>query len=199
MVSTGSKAVTVANAIGAVITRTLLGMLLGVVVGVAVFVVEKSAGWLDGTGWNELLAWFLLPVYIVAASAAVGYYGFWSGIRQAARTILIESGWLRVVVERALARARKAAEAGARADRDDANPDEPPARGWIGSRVSALGHSMARTIVARLGSAAAPEAETGAQVDRIAGELIDDVGLVPSIIALVLLAATFAVAPLLLA
>jgi hypothetical protein len=54
-------------------------------------------------------------------------------------------------------------------------------------------------IVDRLGSAAAPGAETGAQVDRIAGELIDDVGFVPTIIVLVAMAATFAVAPLALA
>ncbi|MBZ0237761.1 MAG: hypothetical protein K8M05_35935, partial [Deltaproteobacteria bacterium] len=72
-------------------------------------------------------------------------------------------------------------------------------RGWIGARVAALGRSIAHTIVDRLAAAGAPEADTGEQVDRIAGELIDEVGVVPSIIALALLAAVCAAPPLLLA
>jgi len=192
-------AATVANAAGAVITRTLLGGWLGLSIGIAVFIVEKSAGWLDGSGWSGAALWALLPLYVAAGVAVVGYAGFWSGTRRAARTILIDTGALRRMVERMLARARKAADARAGAGDAAADADEPPPRGWVGSRVAAIGRGMARTIVDRLGSAAAPEADTGAQVDQIAGELIDDLGLIPSIIGLVLLAATFAVAPIVLA
>ena len=200
-----SAATTVANAAGAVLTRTLLGIGLGVVVGITAFVVEKSAGWLDGSsGWaGAALVWALLPLYMAAGAAAVGYAGFWSGIRRAAHVALVESGALRRMVARLLARARKAAATRAGAAAADADTgaggDEPAPRGWIGARVAALGRSIAHTIVDRLAAAGAPEADTGEQVDRIAGELIDEVGVVPSIIALALLAAVCAAPPLLLA
>lgn len=185
-------AVDVANAAGAVISHTLLGAWLGVAIGLAAFLVEKSAGWLDGSGWAGAATWLLLPLYIAAGGAALGYAGFWSGIRKAARVILIDSGALRRMVARMLARARKAAEA----TPDAPDAEDAPARGWVGTKVAAIGRAMARTIALRLGAAAAPDADTGPQVDRIADELIGDVGFVPSIIALVLLAATLAVAPL---
>ncbi|HUQ08266.1 MAG TPA: hypothetical protein VM261_37495 [Kofleriaceae bacterium] len=201
-----STATTVANAAGAVLTRTIGGIWLGGVVGVAVFAGEKWAGWLDASsGWGSVVVWLLLPLYIAAAAGAVGYWGFWSGIRQAARVILIDSGALRRMVDKLLARARRSADARAAADARAGGaeaadpPDEPAPRGWIGARIYAFGQSLARTVVDRMAVAAAPEAETGAQVDQIAEELISDAGLVPSIIFLSLLAATFAVAPLVLA
>jgi hypothetical protein len=186
-------AVTVANAAGTVIARTLGGTGLGLLVGITVFIVQKQAGWLERGGWTGAVLWGLLPVYILAGGAALGYSGFWSGIRGAARAVLLETGALRRTVDRMLARARKSA------DGPDAGDDEPPSRGWVGARIAAIGKRIARVIVDRLGAAAAPGAETGAQVDRIAAELIDDVGFVPTIIVLVVLAATFAVAPLALA
>ena len=186
-------AVAVANAASAVITRTLGGTGLGLLVGMTVFIVEKQAGWLDRGGWTGAVLWGLLPVYILAGGAALGYSGFWSGIRGAARAILLETGALRRTVDRMLARARKAA------DGTEVGEEEPPARGWVGTKVAAIGRRTARAIVDRLGSAAAPGAETGAQVDRIAGEIIDDVGFVPTIVVIVAMAATFAVAPLALA
>lgn len=183
-------AVTVANAAGTVISRTLGGTGLGLLVGITAFIVEKQAGWLDRGGWTGAVLWGLLPVYIVAGGAALGYSGFWSGIRGAARAILLETGALRRTVERMLARARKAAEGG------DSGDDDPAPPGWVGTRIAAIGRRIARVIVDRLGAAASPGADTGAQVDRIAGELIDDVGFAPTLIALVALAATFAVAPI---
>lgn len=187
-----TTATTVANAAGAVLTRTLGGIWIGGVIGAAVFAGEKAAGWLAAaSGWGTLGVWLLLPLYMAGAAAAVGYAGFWSGVRQAARVILLDNGWLRRVVERGLARARQAAAA--------PSEDEPPARGWAGARIAAFGHSLARVIIDRIGSAAAPEADTGAQVDQIAEELISDAGLVPSLIVLVVLGATFAIAPLVLA
>lgn len=193
----GSTATTVANAAGAAITRTLLGILLGITVGVAVFFVEKSAGWLDATGWTRAAIWALLPAYVAAGGAVLGYGGFWSGIRRAVRIAFIDNGALGRMVDRMLARARKTA--GATDTAAAAAEEEPAPKGWGATRLAAIGQSLARTIVARLGSAGNPDAETGAQVTRIADELVDDIGLVPSIIGLVLLAATFAVAPLLLA
>lgn len=199
-----STATTVANAAAVAVTRTVLGVLLGATVGVVVFVVEKSAGWLDvDTRAGAALVWALLPIYLAAGAAAVGYAGFWSGVRRAARVALVESGALRRMVERVLARARKAADARAAADTDAAaqttgDDGEPAPRGWVGARLAALGRSMADTIVDRLAAAGAPQADTGEQVDRIAGELIDEIGVLPTVVALVLLAATFAVAPLLL-
>ena len=68
----GSTATTVANAAGAVITRTLLGIFVGIAAGIAVFVVEKSAGWLDTTGWARAAIWALLPVYMAAP-----WYLYW--------------------------------------------------------------------------------------------------------------------------
>lgn len=185
----GSTATTVANAAGAVITRTLLGIVAGVATGVTVFVVEKSAGWLDTTGWARAAIWALLPLYMAAGGAVLGYGGFWSGIRRAARTAFIDNGALGRMVDRMLARARKTA-----GSTDPAAAEEEPApKGWVATRIASLGQSLARTIASN------PEAETSAHVTRIADELVDDIGLIPSIIALVLLAATFAVAPLLLA
>jgi hypothetical protein len=195
-----NTATTVANAAGAVLTRTIGGIGLGLVLGVAVFAGEKWAGLLDAaTTGGRIVVWLLLPLYMAAAAGAVGYFGFWSGIRQAARVILIDSGALRRMVDRILARARKSADARAAADAAAEPPDEPAPRGWVGARIYAFGQSVARTIVDRLAVAAAPEAETGAQVDDIAEELISDAGLVPSLIFLALLGATFAVAPLVLA
>lgn len=196
----GSTATTVANAAGAVITRTLVGMWLGIALGLVVFVVEKSAGWLDASGWTTAAVWLLLPLYLAAGGAALGYAGFWSGIRRATRVVLIDSGSLRRMVDRMLARARRSAEARAAGEANaDADADEPAPKGWVGARLAAVGRAMAHAIVDRLAAAGAPEADTGAQVDQIADELIDDVGLIPSVIALLLLAATFAVAPLVLA
>ncbi len=196
-----STATTVASAAGTAIARTVLGVLLGAAVGVVVFAVEKSAGWLEGeTRASAALVWALLPLYLAAGAAAVGYAGFWSGVRRAAHEALVESGALRRMVERVLARARKAAEARAAGGADDADVDagEPAPRGWIGARLATLGRSLSDTIVSRLAAAGAPQADTGEQVDRIAGELIDELGVLPSVVALVLLTATFAVAPLLL-
>lgn len=188
-----STATTVANAAGVAVARTVLGVLLGATIGVVVFIVEKSAGWLDGdTRAGAALVWALLPLYLAAGAAAIGYAGFWSGVRRAAKLALVESGALRRMVERVLSRARKAAED------TDVDAGEPAPRGWIGARLATLGRSLADTIVSRLAAAGAPQADTGEQVDRIAGELIDEIGVLPTVVALVLLAATFAVAPLLL-
>jgi hypothetical protein len=199
-----STATTVANAAGAVLTRTLGGVGLGLVLGVAVFASEKWAGLLDAaTTGGRVVVWLLLPLYMAAAAGAVGYFGFWSGIRQAARVILIDSGALRRMVDKLLARAKKASDKRAAAEAASATgaepPDPPAPRGWVGARIYAFGQSMAHAIVDRLAVAAAPEADTGAQVDAIAEELISDAGLVPSLIFLALLGATFAVAPLVLA
>lgn len=198
----GLTASAVASAAAAVVARSLGGVAVGAIVGGAGFAIEQASGLLDADGWLVPALWALLPLYVLAGAAALGYAGALSGIRRAAHRLLLDSGALRRTVERGLAKARSATARGD-ADASDANAvgtdDEPPPRGWLGTRVAAIRLATARAVIHHLGSAAAPGADTGAQIDRIASELISDLGTTATIVAVVALAATLAAAPVLLA
>lgn len=184
----------VAGAAASVLMRTLGGITLGLVVGIVVFVVERAAGWLDAAGWARAAVWLLLPAYAIAGACVLGFVFAVGGVRRAAQTLLVDTGALRRMVERGLARVRKADEARAAGE-----PDEPAPRGWVGTRIHGLGRSISRVLVERLRSTAAPEAETAATIDQAARMMIDEWSETPVYLALAALALLFVAPPLLIA
>jgi hypothetical protein len=182
----------VASAAGSLVTRTLGGVALGLLLGVVVFVLERSLGWLDAEGWRRIVMWLMLPLYAVGGAAALGFIFAVGAVRNAAARLLVDSGALRRMVERGLARVR-------RADQQHAEPEAAPApRGWLGRKLHGIGDRVSRVIVERLRSTAAPEAETARTIEATARLLIDEWSETPVYLTGAALALLFAVPPFLL-
>lgn len=150
--------------------RAVAGVVIGFVVGTGVFFLENQAGWLDGAGgWS----WLFWPLDALTAAASFGFGFAMAGLRKALSSLLVDSGILRGMVERGLARVRKADERQA-AEAEAGEAPAPP--GWLGSRIHDFGRRASRVIVENLRSTASPQAETTATIDTTARALIDEWG-----------------------
>lgn len=168
--SVAVRAVDVAGATLSMLLRGVAGVIVGLGLGSVVFFVEKYAGWLDGGGgWT----WLLWPIDALTAAASLGFGFAMAGLRKALQSLLVDSGVLRGMVERGLARVRKADERHA-AEAEAGEAPAPP--GWLGSRIHGFGRSASRVIVENLRSTASPQAETAVTIDATARALIDEWG-----------------------
>ena len=172
-------ATAVANAAGSLLTRIALGVLGGGALGIVTFAILRLTGLLSAGAWPWLIA---LPLLIAGGMAALTIAGVIRAVRRAASGLLVESGVLRGMVERGLARVRAADERQQAAAAGEAEP--PPPRGWLGGKVHAIGDRIARALVPRLRSTAAPEAETAETIDKAASAMIDEWGEMPEYLAL---------------
>ncbi len=164
-----------ANAAKTVIGRTFGGVALGLLFGVAVFAIERGAGWLGGDGWRGVVSWMMLPLYAFGGAAVLGFTLAIGGIRRAAARLLIDSGVLRKMVERAQAKVPQPA--------GDVTPS-----GWFAKHL----HATARWLVEQVrGQAAA------SSVERVAREKIGGWYATPVYLAWGALAVLVVVPPLL--
>lgn len=165
-----------AGAVRSVVGRTIGGVALGVLFGVAVFALERGLGWLGGDGWRGVVSWLMLPLFAFAGAAVLGFSFAIGGLRRAARRLVVDSGLLRRMVERA----------------QDKLPDElqDRPRGWLGGKL----YGICSWLVTQLRTSKQP-AEA---VDRFAREQIDGWYATPVYLAWAALAVLVVVPPLLL-
>lgn len=162
----------IARAGAALAKRVVGGAMAGTLVGVIAFAVERGAGVLGTSGW----AWLLVPCYAVAGAIVGAYLGWILGKRRAATMLLIDTGVVADLTRRALA-------------------GEPAELQDGGSRLVRWAKQLAQQAIALVLAYVGVQGDPVADVQRRVTSTIAEWGRIGAIIALVVLAAVYAIVP----